>query len=149
MNENKKETEDIEMILAQWQTCVEMANSVSQRRDAMNNIFITVNLAITAAVSITWDIKSVFLLIAGVVLCFLWKMFIVYYKLLNKTKFEVIQELELRLPAAPFTEEWKLLCKTKEYKDATKLEVVLPITFIGLYVVAIISIMIIRFMPWK
>lgn len=31
--------ENIELILAQWQTCVEMANTVSQRRDAMNNIF--------------------------------------------------------------------------------------------------------------
>jgi len=28
-----------ELLLAQWQTCVEMANSISQRRDTMNNIF--------------------------------------------------------------------------------------------------------------
>ena len=36
-----KEAEDkTEIILAQWQTCVEMANSVSQRRDAMNNILL-------------------------------------------------------------------------------------------------------------
>ena len=34
-----KNTDDkTEIILAQWQTCVEMANSVSQRRDTMNNI---------------------------------------------------------------------------------------------------------------
>ena len=25
-----------ELLLAQWQTCVEMANSISQRRDTMN-----------------------------------------------------------------------------------------------------------------
>ncbi|MDO4650165.1 MAG: hypothetical protein Q4B26_16110 [Eubacteriales bacterium] len=41
-----------EMILVQWQTCVDMANSISQRRDSMNNIFITLNLAIIAAVSL-------------------------------------------------------------------------------------------------
>lgn len=29
--------EKMELILSQWQTCVEMANSVSQRRDSMNN----------------------------------------------------------------------------------------------------------------
>ena len=34
-------TEDKELLLNQWQTCVDMANSVSQRRDNMNNIFIT------------------------------------------------------------------------------------------------------------
>ena len=37
---------DREIILAQWQTCVEMANSVSQRGDTMNNIFIKLNLAL-------------------------------------------------------------------------------------------------------
>lgn len=47
-----------ELLLAQWQTCVEMADSISQRRDKMNNIFVTLNLAIVAAVSIVWDIKS-------------------------------------------------------------------------------------------
>lgn len=35
--EKKKESgTDEAVILAQWQTCVEMANSVSQRRDTMN-----------------------------------------------------------------------------------------------------------------
>lgn len=31
-----KKEDKIEVILAQWQTCVEMANSVSQRRDSFN-----------------------------------------------------------------------------------------------------------------
>ena len=65
-------TEDKELLLNQWQTCVDMANSVSQRRDNMNNIFITLNLAIMAAVSITWDIKSLFILITGITICILW-----------------------------------------------------------------------------
>lgn len=29
-----------ETLLTQWQTCVEMANAVSQRRDAMNNLLL-------------------------------------------------------------------------------------------------------------
>lgn len=40
-----KNDDKTDVILAQWQTCVEMANSVSQRRDTMNNIFVTLNLA--------------------------------------------------------------------------------------------------------
>ena len=63
-----KDTE-IELILSQWQTCVEMANSVSQRRDAMNNIFITLNLAIVTAVSVTWDLKTLLILVAGISTC--------------------------------------------------------------------------------
>lgn len=46
-----------ETLLTQWQTCVEMANAVSQRRDAMNNLFVTLNLAIVAAASFIWDAK--------------------------------------------------------------------------------------------
>ena len=93
-----KADEKTEIILAQWQTCVEMANSVSQRRDVMNNIFVTLNLAIVAAVSITWDIKSLFILIAGIVVCSIWLLFIRNYKLLNEEKFNVINTLEMRLP---------------------------------------------------
>lgn len=103
-----KETENrTEIILAQWQTCVEMANSVSQRRDAMNNIFITLNLAIIAAVSITWNIKSLFILVAGIVVCAIWLLFIRNYKLLNTEKFNVINTIEKKLPVKPFNDEWE------------------------------------------
>ena len=63
----EKAAENKEILLAQWQTCVEMANATSQRRDSMNNIFVTLNLAIIAAVTFVWDIKSLFVLAAGVV----------------------------------------------------------------------------------
>ena len=61
----KEADNKIDILLAQWQTCVEMANCVSQRRDMMNNIFVTLNLAIVAAVSLVCSFKSLFLLIAG------------------------------------------------------------------------------------
>jgi len=95
-----------ELLLAQWQTCVEMANSISQRRDTMNNIFITLNLAIMATVSVMWDIKSILILAVGVVVCKLWILFIRNYKLLNAAKFEVINDIEKKLPCQPFNDEW-------------------------------------------
>ena len=140
-----KADEKNEIILAQWQTCVEMANSVSQRRDVMNNIFVTLNLAIVAAVSITWDIKSLFILIAGIVVCSIWLLFIRNYKLLNEEKFNVINTLEMRLPVKPFNDEWNKLKSNKKYKNSTKLEKALPIMFIVLYVIAIIAIIVIKF----
>lgn len=134
-----KETENkTEIILSQWQTCVEMANSVSQRRDAMNNIFITLNLAIIAAVSITWNIKSLFILVAGIVVCVIWLFFIRNYKLLNAEKFNVINTIEKKLPVTPFNDEWEKLKNNKKYADCTKLEKALPIMFIILYVVSVI-----------
>ena len=131
-------TEDKELLLNQWQTCVDMANSVSQRRDNMNNIFITLNLAIMAAVSITWDIKSLFILIAGITICILWMLNIRNYKLLNTAKFNVINSIEEKLPSAPFKDEWQFLKNSKKYMDSTTLERILPITFIILYIATII-----------
>ena len=140
-----KNTDDkTEIILAQWQTCVEMANSVSQRRDTMNNIFVTLNLAIVTAVSITWDIKSLFILTAGIVVCVIWILFIRNFKLLNTEKFNVINDIEKNLPVKPFNDEWKKLKSNKKYKDSTKLENTLPIMFIVLYVIAIAAIVVIK-----
>lgn len=137
-------TEDKELLLNQWQTCVDMANSVSQRRDNMNNIFITLNLAIMAAVSITWDIKSLFILIAGIAICILWILNIRNYKLLNIAKFNVINSIEEKLPSAPFKDEWQFLKNSKKYMDSTTLERILPITFIILYIAAVIAIIVIK-----
>lgn len=138
----EKQGDQTEAILAQWQTCVEMANSVSQRRDAMNNIFITLNLAIIAAVSFVWNAKTVFLLVAGVVLCIIWLLFIRNFKLLNEAKFQVINEIEEKLPMAPFGCEWQKLQSNKKYMDGTKLERALSITFVVLYVAAIVALLI-------
>lgn len=41
MKNKNIEEEQQETLLAQWQTCVEMANAVSERRDNMNNLFVT------------------------------------------------------------------------------------------------------------
>ena len=138
-NESKNE-----ILLAQWQTCVEMANSISQRRDTMNNIFITLNLAIIAAVSIVWDIKSILILGAGIVVCVLWLLFIRNYKQLNSAKFDIINSIEKNLPSQPFCEEWKILQNNKKYMDGTKLEKWLPTMFIALYIVTAIIIVAIK-----
>ena len=137
-------TEDKELLLNQWQTCVDMANSVSQRRDNMNNIFITLNLAIMAAVPITWDIKSLFILIAGITICLLWMLNIRNYKLLNTAKFNVINSIKEKLPSAPFKDEWQFLKNSKKYMDSTTLERILPITFIILYIATVIAIIVIK-----
>lgn len=117
-----KTTDDkTEIVLAQWQTCVEMANSVSQRRDTMNSIFVTLNLAIVAAISINWDVKSLVILVAGIVFSVIWLLFIRNYKLLNTEKFNVINDIEKKLPVKPFNDEWKRLEKNKKYQDGIQI----------------------------
>lgn len=131
---------NVDVILAEWQTCVEMANSVSQRRDSMNNIFVTLNLAVITAVSFTWNIKSLFILLAGALICVIWIFSIRNYKMLNQEKFKVINKIEKELPMMPFNEEWSLLKMNKKYMDGTMIETFIPIIFIVLYIIAIIVI---------
>ena len=130
--ENKGKDKDT--ILSLWQTCVEMANAVSDRRDSMNNLFVTVNLALVAAVSLVWDVKVIVLLVAGIIDCVIWMLFIRNYGNLNSAKFSVIIELEKKLPVTPFTDEWQIV-KDKKYKRGSKLELVMPGAFIVLYIV--------------
>lgn len=136
------EQEDKEQdVLAIWQTCVEMANGVSQRRDTMNNLFVTLNIAVIAAVSWMWDVKTVFLCVAGLVICVVWLLYINNFKRLNTAKFRVIYDLEERLGVTPFKDEWDILKKTKRYLEGTKLERILPIAFaLGYAVVFVILI---------
>ena len=128
-------------VLAIWQTCVEMANGVSQRRDTMNNLFVTLNIAVIAAVSWMWDVKTVFLCVAGLVICVVWLLYINNFKRLNTAKFRVIYDLEERLGVTPFKDEWDILKKTKRYLEGTKLLRILPIAFaLGYAVVFVILI---------
>ena len=128
-------------VLAIWQTCVEMATGVSQRRDTMNNLFVTLNIAVIAAVSWMWDVKTVFLCVAGLVICVVWLLYINNFKRLNTAKFRVIYDLEERLGVTPFKDEWDILKKTKRYLEGTKLERILPIAFaLGYAVVFVILI---------
>ena len=106
----------------------------------MNNVFITLNLALLAAVSLVWDIKSVFIIIVGIIMCIIWEFFIRHFRLLKASKFKVIAQLETKLPEAPFINEWEDLKSSKKYIDGTDLEQLLPITFSAMYIVAIIII---------
>ena len=133
-----------ETLLTQWQTCVEMANAVSLRRDAMNNLFVTLNLAIVAAASFIWDAKTIMLLVSGIIVCVVWIFFIRNFRELNRAKFEVINKLEQSLPVSAFSDEWQSLKKSKKYIEGTKLEKVLPYAFCVLYVVIFILIILQR-----
>ena len=123
---------------------IEMANAVSQRRDAMNNLFVTLNLAIVAAASFIWDAKTIMLLVSGIIVCVVWIFFIRNFRELNRAKFEVINKLEQSLPVSAFSDEWQSLKKSKKYIEGTKLEKVLPYAFCVLYVVIFILIILQR-----
>ena len=120
-------------VLEQWKTCVEMANSNTEKRTNSNNIFITINAALLAVISFSLDCKSIILSIVGIAVCIVWLYSIESYKKLSSVKYHIVNEIELRLPLKPFTYEWKKLNDEVKYLGLTKIEKIFPWLFISLY----------------
>ena len=125
-------------VLEQWKTCVEMANSNTEKRNNANSLFITLNAALFAVITFAWDYKSIFLSVIGIVVCVLWLNSIRSYKQLSSVKYHIVNEIEKKLPLAPFTHEWEKLRLEYNYVGLTKIEKVLPWLFLVLYIVAIL-----------
>ena len=125
-------------ILEQWKTCVEMANSMTEKRNNSNSIFITINSALFAVITFSLDYKSILLSAVGIAVCVLWLKSTISYKQLSSVKYHIINDIEKQLPLTPFAFEWEKLKCEKKYKGLINFEKVLPWVFIVIYVISII-----------
>ena len=98
-------------LLEQWKTCVEMANCNSERRISTNNVYITVNAAIIALISFTFDYKSILLSMVGAIVSILWLNSIISYKKLNSVKYQIINDQSLQ--AITLEHDWSFLPRLK------------------------------------
>lgn len=124
-------------VLEQWKTCVEMANSNTDKRNNANNLFITINSALFAVITFAWDYKSILLSVIGIIVCALWFTTIRSYRQLSSVKYHIVNEIEKQLPLAPFTHEWEKLQHEHKYVGLTKIENVLPWLFLVMYTISI------------
>lgn len=162
-------------ILDLYKTAVEMADRVSARRAGANTFFLTVNTALAAIVGIVSSARKppphgnlpsfdafglVATAIAGIVLSFVWWMLLRYYRRLSSAKWDVINRLEERLPAQPFTDEWAILHPTTtsvevepsrwtrwwrrevKHREATAVEQVVPFVFIAVYIALAVRVVV-------
>lgn len=134
----KIEKEEQPILLEQWKTCVEMANSNSEKRNNSNNIFITINVAILAVISFSMEYKSLMLSLAGICICFLWIYTLKSYTNLSSAKYDIINQIEEKLPSYPFSYEWEMLGNNKKHIKLTTIEKIIPILFIVLYSFSIV-----------
>jgi len=167
--------DDTDTILELYKIAVEMADRTSARRAGANSFFLTLNTVLAAVVGIVSSARKppphgnlptfdafgfVLTAAAGIVLAFTWRALLKYYRRLNSAKFDVINELEKRLPAQPYTDEWKFLHpdetlgketpsvpfwrlvkqwkrwrQSTKYREATVVEQVVPLVFVVIYVI--------------
>ena len=123
-------------IIEQWKTCVEAANGITEKRNTVNSIFVTINTALFAVVTLSSDCKNILLSGVGILVCFLWLQLLENYKTLNKVKYDIINEIEEMLPLAPFKTEWSRLQNQKGYTGLTEIEKMAPWIFMILYLLA-------------
>ena len=128
-------------LLEQWKTAVEMSNSLSDRRTNSNNIFTTINTILIVTVTFKIEQKNVLFGIVGIIICISWIFSLENYKKLSSAKFNIINELEKKLPVNLFDYEWELVGRgedKKKYKKMSKIEMFIPYVFIVIYLIAIV-----------
>ena len=132
--------------LGMYRICVEQMANIRSMRESANRLFLSLNTAIIGLVGyiLTGEselIDSVVITVislAGITLNFFWWNLLLSYKDLTSIKFKIIQEIENKLPLAPYSAEWKLLSFKNPYKPFTNKEILVIKAFIGLYVVIVI-----------
>lgn len=117
------------------------ACQASSQRVSANTYFLTLNSTIIAVLGLgTAFVQSkwffVFVPFAGLLVCWTWSRLISSYRNLNRAKYDLLREMEERLPVALYRHEWDLLKhgKTKEYRPLSFVEHWVPIIFAMLYI---------------
>ncbi len=121
---NKDEMNDKDTLFKQYKLFIEMADRISSRRATMNNFFLTANSLFLVAIGLLVESNLIhwtfIVLIIGIIFDLSWQRLIKKYKKLNDSKFQVINEIEKRLPAKGYTIEWALMKKNKKPKKPKK-----------------------------
>ena len=129
-------------LLEQYKLYVEMADRISQRRDQSNKFYATVYSALAAVLllAVRFDLSDsasaiVFLAvgIVGTALAFIWWINIQSYRAINSAKFDVIHEIETKLPFPGYKREWEILQtpdRKHKYRQLTGIEQYVPTVFL-------------------
>jgi hypothetical protein len=127
--------------LEEYRIYVDTLERLVARRLTMHTFFISINTILLAGAAVTAKDVSRFSLatagtvvmaLAGIVVSFAWRRLLSTYGQLSAAKFDVIHDIEHRLPEAPFTEEWKRL-QQRGYVSSARTEAALPVVFAALY----------------
>ncbi len=129
-----------EIEFEQYKLYVEMADKVSERRNNVNSFFVAVHTVLLGVVGIKgFDVDKYWyvIVVLGVILSYIWYYLLKSYQLLNTGKFQVINEMEQRLPFNMYSYEWEILRYGKDrskYWPISHLEKMIPIVFFLLYI---------------
>lgn len=142
-------------LLEQYRLFLETSERLVERRQSVNNFYLSANTAIFSVVAVMISLMEkqgsdllplvllafILLSIVGIVLCSSWISILGSYGTLNSSKMKVISIIERRMPISLFDSEWKVMSdklNSKKYVSFTDGEKRLPKLFIALYILLII-----------
>lgn len=129
---------------------LETIEKVSDRRAQANAWMLSVNGAIVALYGYLQSGKSIApsptfasiwlwaIPVAGILVCVAWFTLLTSYRSLNRAKFTVLKEMEGGFALAPFTRE-EVIYEAERRVSLSKIESVIPWTFIALYLAMAIA----------
>lgn len=131
--------------LEQYKLFVEMTDRVSARRAVASSFFLTAQSALVVLLGVIskehWLLAG-----SGLIVAITWWMQLRSYRQLNEARFRVIHEMEKRLPAAPYTDEWAILKPPdvpqrwcERYTELGVLERIVPVVFGALFLGVLIA----------
>lgn len=130
-------------IVEVWSQYASAAEEVTNKRQNINAVFITVQIALLGFIVSDLKLLGICLSLAGLLVSITWIFMIISYKKLNSVKFDVILELEKNMDIRPYTEEWNKL-KLKKYLKLTTIEImcssIFTIGFITTFIISIIRL---------
>jgi len=139
-----------EHLLEQYKLYVEMADRISQRRAIANSFFLTlhtglfglsVGLSGLSSGQFENQLAGFIASIFGLPFAYAWHRVLKSYRQLNTAKYKVVHELEAKLPAAPYDDEWEKTDRgenPKLYTPLTTVEGKVPLIFASGYLAAAI-----------
>jgi hypothetical protein len=135
-------------LIEQYRLILESSESLQTRRQTLHTFFLSINTLFIGAIgllgreSLGHDPGLALVIVGlaafGFFLCGSWRRQIRAYGNVNSSKFDVIQRLEARLPAAPFLAEWIALVQ-RDFQSFTEAESRIPTVFRWIYVLAALA----------
>ena len=143
-----KEDANEEILFEQYRLYVEMANNITNHRNNTNKFYVTLISLLISIFSIITSITHeliIFIIPLMIIIgiSYIWMKNIESYSALNHGKFDVIDEIENKLPTRGFTIEWELI-KLYNYKELTKVEKNVPKAICIIAIIAIILLIFIQ-----
>ncbi len=136
-------------LMEQYKLFLDVANENRRRRATANSFFLTINTAIFALIGTFWEQRPTgtpwalaLPLIVVLVECGAWALLITAYRTRGEAGWRTLQEIEQRLPAAMITAGLATVASRPNRlrrRGLTDFELVIPVLFAGLYVVAFVA----------